>query len=132
MTMSHDGTSAIAANEGLLRLDQNHRRSRAIVSEGIAYLAGQVADDTALDIRGQASQALRKVDDMLALAGTHKGRILTAQVWLKSVKEDLSGFNEVWDGWVIPGFAPTRCCGQVELTDPAFRVEIVVTASVPR
>ena len=42
------------------RLDQNFRRSRAIVVNGMIYLAGQVADDKTTDIKVQTAQALAK------------------------------------------------------------------------
>lgn len=31
--------------KGIVRIDQNARRSRAVVANGIVHLAGQVADD---------------------------------------------------------------------------------------
>ncbi|WP_420995155.1 RidA family protein [Cupriavidus sp. 30B13] len=118
------------ANADIERLDQNHRRSRAVVAGGVVYLAGQVADGKAGDIAAQTREALAKVDDLLAQAGTDKSRALTAQIWLASM-QDYDGFNTVWDAWVVPGHTPTRCCGKVELADPAYRVEIVVTALLP-
>ena len=114
----------------IVRLDQNARRSRAVIAGGMVYLAGQVADDKTLDIGGQTRQVLQKIDDLLAQAGTSRDRLVTAQIWLASMS-DFNGLNAVWDAWVVPGETPTRCCGQVELADPAFRVEIVVTALLP-
>ncbi|CAN5289890.1 hypothetical protein BH09PSE6_BH09PSE6_12430 [soil metagenome] len=89
-----------------------------------------MADDTTQDIAGQARQALAKVDELLVQAGTDRSRLLTAQIWL-STMDDFAGFNTVWDAWVVPGQTPTRCCGRVELADPAYRVEVVVTALLP-
>jgi enamine deaminase RidA (YjgF/YER057c/UK114 family) len=114
----------------IVRLDQNARRSRAVIAGGMVYLAGQVADDKTLDIGGQTRQVLQKIDDLLAQAGTTRDRLVTAQIWLASMS-DFNGLNAVWDAWVVPGETPTRCCGKVELADPAFRVEIVVTALLP-
>jgi len=114
----------------IVRLDQNARRSRAVIAGGMVYLAGQVADDKTLDIGGQTRQVLQKIDDLLAQAGTTRNRLVTAQIWLASMS-DFAGLNAVWDAWVVPGETPTRCCGKVELADPAFRVEIVVTALLP-
>jgi enamine deaminase RidA (YjgF/YER057c/UK114 family) len=114
----------------IARIDQNARRSRAVVAAGVAYLAGQVADDKSLDIAGQTRQVLAKIDDLLAQAGTDKSCLLTAQIWL-STMDDFAGLNSVWDAWVVPGQAPTRCCGKVELADPEFRVEIIATALLP-
>ena len=110
------------------RIDQNARRSRAVVHGGVVYLAGQVADDKMAPIAEQTRQALAKVDDMLARAGTDKSRLLTAQIWLLSM-EDYDGMNAVWDAWVVPGQTPTRCCGKVELADPHLRIEVIVTAA---
>lgn len=124
--MTQQDTTASA----IVRLDQNHRRSRAVIAGGVVYLAGQVADDKAGDIGVQTRQALAKVDALLTEAGTDKSRALTAQIWLADMA-DYDGLNAVWDEWVVPGQTPTRCCGRVELADPAFRVEIVVTAALP-
>ncbi|MDM0123376.1 RidA family protein [Variovorax arabinosiphilus] len=114
----------------IVRLDQNARRSRAVIAGGMVYLAGQVADDKTLDIGGQTRQVLQKIDDLLAQAGTTRDRLVTAQIWLASMS-DFAGLNAVWDAWVVPGETPTRCCGKVELADPDFRVEIVATALLP-
>lgn len=114
----------------IVRLDQNHRRSRAVIAGGMVYLAGQVADDKSGDIVAQTREVLAKVDALFAEAGTDKSRAITAQIWLADMA-DFNGLNSVWDAWVVPGQTPTRCCGKVELADPAFRVEIVMTAALP-
>jgi len=113
----------------ITRIDQNARRSRAVVYAGLTFLAGQVADDKSAQIAEQTRQALAKVDDMLARAGTDKSRLLSAQIWLGTM-DDFAGMNAVWDAWVVPGQTPARCCGKVELADPGWRVEIIVTAAV--
>ena len=111
------------------RIDQNQRRSRALVHGGLVYLSGQVPDDRSVGVREQARAVLQKIDDLLAEAGTSKARLLSAQVWLKSM-DDFAAFNEVWDAWVVPGQTPTRCCGKVELNDPRCLVEIVAVAAL--
>lgn len=113
----------------MTRIDQNARRSRALVHNGIAYLSGQVPDDRTQDVAGQTRQVLAKVDELLAQAGTDKSRVLSAQVWLKTM-DDFAAMNAVWDAWVEPGRTPTRCCGKVDLNDPACRVEITMVAAV--
>ena len=112
----------------IVRIDQNARRSRASVFGDLVFLAGQVADDKSGDIASQTREALAKVDDMLARAGTDKSRALSVQIWLKSM-DDFEGMNAVYDAWVVPGDTPTRCCGKVELADPGYRVEVVVIAA---
>ena len=114
----------------IARIDQNHRRSRALVHGGLVWTSGQVPDDMSLDVAGQAKQVLAKIDALLAEVGTDKSRILLAQVWLRTM-EDVAAFNAVWDAWVVPGQTPGRCCGKVEMNNPNCRVEILVTAALP-
>lgn len=111
------------------RMDQNARRSRAIVHNGLVYLSGQVPDDRSGDVQAQAQQVLKKIDDLLAEAGTDKSRLLSAQIWLKTM-DDFAAFNATWDAWVTPGQTPTRCCGKVELNDPRCLVEITAVAAL--
>jgi enamine deaminase RidA (YjgF/YER057c/UK114 family) len=112
----------------IVRIDQNARRSRAVSYGPMVFLAGQVADDSSGDITQQTTEALAKVDDMLRQAGTDKSRLLSATIWLRTM-DDYAGMNAVWDKWVVPGSTPARCCGKVELADPAQRVEIIVVAA---
>jgi enamine deaminase RidA (YjgF/YER057c/UK114 family) len=113
----------------IVYIDQNARRSRAVVHSGLVYTAGQVPDNMSQDVTGQTRQVLAKIDDLLKLAGTDKSRVLTAQIWLRTI-EDLEAMNAVWDAWVVQGKAPTRCCGKVEMNNPNCRVEIVVVAAI--
>jgi enamine deaminase RidA (YjgF/YER057c/UK114 family) len=112
----------------IVRIDQNARRSRASVYGDLVFLAGQVADDKDGDITKQTREALAKVDDMLSRAGTDKSRLLSVQIWLRTM-DDFAAMNAVYDAWVVPGDTPTRCCGKVELADPAYRIEIVGIAA---
>jgi enamine deaminase RidA (YjgF/YER057c/UK114 family) len=112
----------------IVRIDQNARRSRASVFGDLVFLAGQVADDKDGDIAKQTREALAKVDDMLSRAGTDKSRLLSVQIWLKTM-DDFAAMNAVYDAWVVPGDTPTRCCGKVELADPAYRIEVVGIAA---
>lgn len=120
----------ISSTDGIVRIDQSPRRSRAVVANGMVFLAGQVADDKTGDIASQTREAFAKVDALLAAAGTDKRRVLSVQIWLSSM-QDYEGFNSVWDAWIVPGETPARCCARVELADPAFRVELIVTAVLP-
>ncbi|MFC4276326.1 RidA family protein [Achromobacter aloeverae] len=113
----------------ITRLDQNARRSRAVIHNGTVYLAGHTADDRSLDVAGQTRQVLAKIDEMLAASGTDKSKALNVTIWLSTMK-DFQAMNEVYDAWIVPGQAPARCCGAVELAAPDIRVEIMVTAAL--
>jgi enamine deaminase RidA (YjgF/YER057c/UK114 family) len=105
------------------------RLSEATVYNGTAYLAGQVAADAKQDISGQTRQVLAEIDKLLAEVGSDKSRILMAQIFLADMA-DFAGMNEVWDDWVAPGDAPPRATVQAKLANPAYRIEIVVTAAL--
>ncbi|WP_374321507.1 RidA family protein [Pseudoxanthomonas kaohsiungensis] len=111
------------------RFDVGPRMSELAVHNGVAYLAGQVPEDTSLDIVGQTSQVLEAIDALLAQAGTDKTRILRAQIYLADIA-DFAGMNQAWDAWVAAGHTPPRATVQAPLANPGWKVEIVVTAAV--
>lgn len=113
---------------GLQRIGVGARYSEAAVFNGVVYLAGMVPECDAEDIRSQTADVLAQVEGTLADAGSDKTRILRAQIFLADIK-DAAGMNEVWDAWVAPGSAPPRATVQAPLTDPHYRIEIVVTAA---
>lgn len=114
----------------LRRIDCNARLSDAVVHQGIAWLAGQVPDDTTQDIKGQTAQVLAMVDRLLARLGSDRTRILMCQIFLADLA-DYDGMNVVWDAWVPAGHAPARATVQAQLAKPDWRIEVVVTAAVP-
>lgn len=111
------------------RIEPGNRMSEASIHGGIVYLAGQVAEDAFADIEGQTAQVLAAIDALLAQAGSDKSKILRAQIYLADIT-DFAGMNRVWDTWVVPGNAPARATVEAKLANPAWRVEIVVTAAI--
>jgi len=112
----------------IARLDVGPRLSDMAVCNGIAWLAGQVPDDPREDIAGQTRQVLAMVDRLLARIGSDRRRILMCQIFLADLA-DLDAMNRVWDAWVPAGAAPPRATVQARLADPAWKIEIVVTAA---
>jgi enamine deaminase RidA (YjgF/YER057c/UK114 family) len=111
------------------RVNVGKRLSDMAICNGVAYLAGQVPDDTTQDITGQTAQVLATIDKLLAEAGTDKTRILMAQIFVANMKE-FDGMNKAWDAWVAEGNAPPRATIEARLANPDYKVEIVVTAAV--
>ena len=111
------------------RIDAGPRMSEASIHNGIVYLAGQVPEDTSLDIEGQTREVLTAIDALLAQAGSDKTRILRAQIFLTDIA-DFAGMNRAWDAWVVPGNAPARATVEARLARPEWKVEIVVTAVI--
>ncbi|QRM54312.1 RidA family protein [Sinorhizobium sp. BG8] len=110
------------------RFETGARMSQAVVHNGTVYLAGQVGV-AGHDVATQTQQALAEVDRLLALAGTDKSRILSAQVWLADMA-DFSKMNAVWDAWVSAGNAPARATGESKLAAPEYLVEVIVVAAL--
>lgn len=111
------------------RVNVGQRLSDMAIYNGVAYLAGQVPDDVTQDIAGQTAQVLSTIDKLLAEAGSHKSRILLAQIYVANMKE-FDGMNKAWDAWVAEGNAPPRATIEARLANADFKVEIVVTAAV--
>jgi enamine deaminase RidA (YjgF/YER057c/UK114 family) len=96
---------------------------------GLAYLAGQVADDGHANITGQTQQVLANIDRLLAEAGSDKRRILSATIYLPDMA-DFPAMNAVWEAWVPGGDTPARATVQAKLASPEFRIEISVVAAL--
>jgi enamine deaminase RidA (YjgF/YER057c/UK114 family) len=111
------------------RYDTGPRMSEMVVHNGTIYLAGQIADDADADIGGQTRQVLEAIDALLARAGSHKSRILRAQIYLVDLA-DFAAMNAVWESWVVPDHTPARATVQAALANPKWKIEIVVTAAV--
>ena len=112
------------------RFNVESRYSDMAVFNGVAYLAGQVANDLSQDIAAQMVEVLAIIDTLLAQANTDKSRILMATIYLTDLT-DYASMNVVWDAWVsdIKGHAPPRASVQAKLVNPDYKVEIVITAA---
>jgi enamine deaminase RidA (YjgF/YER057c/UK114 family) len=115
--------------QAIERVNVGKRLSDMAIYNGVAYLAGQVAEDRSLDITGQTQQILATIDDLLQKAGTNKSRILMAQIFVANIAE-YDAMNKAWDAWVADGNAPPRATIEARLAHPDYKVEIVVTAAV--
>jgi len=116
-------------SNSIARFDVGPRMSEMAVYNGVAYLAGQVAEDASQGIEGQTAQVLAAIDKLLERAGTDKSRILRAQIFIVDLA-DFAAMNGVWEKWVSPGHTPPRATVQAPLARPEWKIEIVVTAAV--
>jgi enamine deaminase RidA (YjgF/YER057c/UK114 family) len=111
----------------ILRTEPSPILSKAVEYHGFVYTQGMVTRDASLDMRGQVQDVLAQIDAVLETHGTDNSRLLQAQIWLKTIA-DRPVLNEVWSAWLPEGQAPARAVVQAELADPAWLVEIMVTA----
>jgi enamine deaminase RidA (YjgF/YER057c/UK114 family) len=109
------------------RLHVGPRMSKIVKHNGVVYLCGQVgnAGDSVTD---QSRECLRRIETLLAEAGSGPEHVLQAIVWLADMA-DFDEMNAVWDAWVPDGHAPARACGEARLARPGLLVEIIVTAA---
>lgn len=108
------------------RIECGPRMSEAVIHNGVVYLAGQVGNPGD-SVTEQTREVLAQVERLLALAGTDKTRILTAQIWLADMA-DFAEMNAVWDQWAPQGHTPARATGEAKLATPDYKVEVIVTA----
>lgn len=111
------------------RFEPGKRMSEAVIYNGVAYLAGQVPEDTSKGPTEQTRDVLACIDKVLAGIGSDKSRLLSATVYLSNIGH-FEAMNKAWDAWVSPGNPPARATVEARLASPEILVEIVVTAAV--
>jgi enamine deaminase RidA (YjgF/YER057c/UK114 family) len=99
------------------------------VHNNTVYLAGQVADNTTLDVKGQTMEVLAHIDRLLEEVGSDKKKILQATIFLTDIA-DFDEMNEAWSSWVPQAFTPPRATVQAKLADPAYKVEMQIIAAL--
>lgn len=110
-------------------LNPEPRYSDAAIHGQVVYLAGQVPTDTRANMAGQTQQVLDQIDALLKEAGSHRGRILMAQVIVKDIRE-VPEMNSVWEAWFQGVTAPPRATFQAPLVNPDWKIEVIVTAAL--
>ena len=136
--MRFGGTRAVPPTESPSTHDRNipwqsfvttsGRLSETAIHNGTVYLAGQIAEDTTQDIRGQTREVLGHIDRLLAEANSDKAHLLSVQIYISDLA-NFEGMNAEWDAWVAHGNTPPRATVEAKLADPALLVEIVVVAA---
>lgn len=109
------------------RITPGPRMSQAVVHNGVAYLAGQVAAGATLE--EQARGALAQVDALLTEVGSDRSKLLSATIYLADIA-DFGAMNAVWDSWVDQDNAPARATVEAKLATSDFKVEFAIVAAV--
>ena len=118
-----------ATSSAICYLNPEPRYSDAAIHGTTVYLAGQVPTDASADMAGQTRQVLDQIDVLLKEAGSHRGRILMAQVIVKDIAE-VPAMNAVWEAWFEGVTAPPRATFQAPLVNAEWKIEVIVTAAV--
>ena len=109
------------------RINPTRRWSEITIFNGIANFVEVPECENVHDIEGQVKQVFKQAEDMLAMIGSDKSRILTVTIYITDFA-NIDGLNTVWDNWFEEGTAPSRACVKVELADPEWLVEMAFTA----
>jgi len=104
------------------------RLSEIAVHNGVVYLAGQIAEDSARGIEAQTREVLGHVDRLLGEANSDKTLILSAIILLSDIA-NFAAMNRIWDDWVEPGHTPPRATFEAALARPELLVEIKIIAA---
>ncbi len=111
------------------RIQSGPRMSQAVIHNKTVYLAGQVG--TGPSVTAQTREILASIDALLAEAGTDKGRLLSATIWLTDMAT-FAEMNAVWQAWVVPGQTPARATVlSPQLASLEYKIEIAVVAAQP-
>ena len=111
------------------RHETGPRMSKAVIHGDTVYLAGIVADSPkGKSVAEQTKNILSQIDGFLALAGTDKTKLLSANIWITDMA-NFAEMNSVWDSWVSAGNTPARATVEAKLASPDYKVEIMVVAA---
>lgn len=114
----------------LVRIGDHPLMSDVTVHNGVAYLSGQVAlGRTDASFEDQTLIVFSRIDELLALAGTDRSRLLNASVWLVD-RGDFSAFNALWRDWLKATLPPARATVVSSLVLEGLKVEVQVTAAI--
>ena len=101
--------------------------SAAVEANGMVYLAGTVADKRPASVKAQTEEILERIDALLAQAGSHKAKVVSATIWLADIRTR-EEMNQAWLAWVDPENLPARACVEAKLAAADALVEIAVIA----
>ena len=102
--------------------------SGAVEANGMVYVAGTVADKRPASVKAQTEEILGRIDALLAQAGSHKSKIVSAQIWLADIRTR-EEMNQAWLAWVDANNLPARACVEAKLAGTDILVEIAVIAT---
>ena len=100
----------------------------AVEANGMVYVAGTTADKLPSSVKAQTEDILGKIDALLAAAGSHKSKIVSATIWVTDIRFR-DEMNEAWIAWVDSNNLPARACISAQLANPQMFVEIAVIAA---
>jgi enamine deaminase RidA (YjgF/YER057c/UK114 family) len=109
------------------RINTGEVLSQAVVHNNIVYVCGMTATDRTKDVEDQTRQVFKRIDDVLALAGSDKSRILTATIWLADINAR-PAMTKIWKEWLPAADLPARAAMEAVMGD-GILVEVMLQAA---
>jgi Putative translation initiation inhibitor, yjgF family len=103
----------------------SNRYHEVVVYGDLVYLAGVVSEKQG--IAAQVGDVLKRIEELLAHAGSDKDHILRTTIYLKTM-DDFEVMNEIWETWINKAHAPTRATVETRLADENILIEVVIDA----
>ncbi|HNP63952.1 MAG TPA: RidA family protein [Woeseiaceae bacterium] len=101
---------------------------RVVEHNGTIYIGGLVANDKQQDMKGQANEIFKKIDDLLQHVGSRKENLLSVTIY-SAAFDQRDAFNDAWSDWLAPSDLPVRAyIGGAELS-PGTLVEVTAIAA---
>ena len=113
------------------RIHVGPRMSGIVINGSNVHLSGMTAAKReGRSVGEQTGDILKRIDELLADAGTSKEHLVQVNIWLSDITT-FDEMNAVWDKWVAPGCTPARATVEARLALPDIKVEIQVLAALP-
>ena len=96
---------------------------------GVLYIGGVIAEDTSLDMAGQADDVLRQLAKLLTAGGSSIARVLQVTIYAADLA-DKPDFNRAWKAHFNEVNLPARAMIGVADLGPGVKLELVATAAM--
>lgn len=115
----------------LTRIHVGTRMSGIVINGSNVHLSGMTAAKReGRSVAEQTGDILKRIDELLADAGTDNRHLVQVNIWLSDIST-FAEMNSIWDAWVPEGCAPARATVEARLAHPDIKVEIQVLATLP-
>jgi enamine deaminase RidA (YjgF/YER057c/UK114 family) len=97
---------------------------------GVLYIGGIVAEDTTLDMSGQANDVLGQLSQLLKTLGSDLTSVLQVTIFVTNLSEK-AAFNAAWKAHFAEAHLPARAAVGVADLGPGVKLEITAIAARP-
>lgn len=121
--------SNATSDDDIVRIGTVPRLSRAVIFNRMAHIGGLLPNRCDVSVADQTAEVLEKIDAVLHMAGTDRGRLLSATFWIKELRH-IGEANAVWEAWLPNGCAPARATVQATPGSQEYAIEIAAIAAM--